>query len=42
MKGVGLLFRVVNRRPDDEHQRERGTYGSPDEGLQVTQGIVIW
>ncbi len=30
MKGVGLLFREVNRRPDDEHQRERGTFGSAD------------
>ncbi len=35
----------MNRRPDDECQRERGTYGNADEGLQVrvirTQGIVI-
>ncbi len=46
MNGVGLLFRVVNRRPDDECQRECGNYGSADEGLQVrvirAQVTVIW
>ncbi len=40
-----VLFRVVNRRPDDECQRACGTYGSADEGLQVrvirTPVIVI-
>ncbi len=45
MNRVRLLCRVVNRRPDDECQRERGTYGSVDEGLQVrgirTQVIAV-
>ncbi len=40
------MFGIVNGRPDDECQRERGTYGSTDEGLHLrvirTQVIVIW
>ncbi len=44
--GSQVLFRVVNRGPDDECQRACGTYGSADEELQVrviwTQVTVIW
>ncbi len=41
MSGVGLLFRLVNRRPDDECQRECGTYGSADEGMLIRL-VLIW